>query len=173
MNLILQRFRDYLLLVAQRRMRPRLRAKFGASDVVQRGMLDASASIGMFRGSSEAEMRQWLKKIVVHTLIDETRRYTSTDRRRLDRELVAPNWCAVAPRENEPSHHVCCQEDDERLLLAIDRLPARQRYVVEARHKEGRSYADIAARLETTEGAARKLMARAIDELRIQMESGV
>ena len=161
--------RDYLLLIANSGLGTRLQSKFDASDVVQYSMLDAQRGIANFQGSSEAEIRQWLKKIVIHNLTDEARKYTHTGSRNVHREVSihSPSVALQPSYDETPSWHFRRQELDLKLMHAVQRLPWRQRFVVEARHRFGYSYSQIASQLRISEGATRKLWSRAAKQLRI------
>lgn len=168
---IITRLRGYLLLIANGQIRGSLQAKFGASDIVQNSLLDAHAGIDEFNGTTEAEMRAWLKQIVLHNFIDEQRRYTDTQSRNLQRER--PMETLVNPLITGPSDggskKMRQSEDLQQLTRALQRLPPRQQRVVEGRRRFGYTYQQIADQLEITEGAARKLWSRAIKQLKEYM----
>ena len=54
---MLEGCRQYLLMIANDVIRPELRAKLGASDLVQDTFLEAQRHIRIFRGKSRAEIR--------------------------------------------------------------------------------------------------------------------
>ena len=60
---LLATYRNYLTLLARLHIGQELQGKFAASDVVQETCLQAHRSIGQFRGSTEAELLQWLRSI--------------------------------------------------------------------------------------------------------------
>jgi RNA polymerase sigma-70 factor (ECF subfamily) len=67
------------------------------------------------------------------------------------------------------------QESVERTALLfqlLDRLPAAQQRVIEARFVEQRSIREIAAELDRSEGAVKQLQLRALENLREAMEGG-
>ena len=65
----------------------RLRGKVDVSDVVQDVLLKAFANAKQFRGRSEAARRAWLRRILATTLADMVRRYLSSKKRNIGREL--------------------------------------------------------------------------------------
>lgn len=160
--------RAYLLLIVESKLGDHVRSKFGASDIVQHSMLEAQDEIGDFRGSSEIEFRSWLKRIVINNLTDEARRYTHTHARSVRLEVSADG---VVPSANytdieTPSWYIRREEFDRELARAIAQLPNRQKYVIEARHRHGHSYGEIASQLEISEAGVRKIWSRAAKQLR-------
>ena len=71
---VLQACRGYLLLLAERELDPDLRAKGGASDLVQGTFLEAQKDFAHFQGDSEDELRAWLRQVLLHNLANFTRR---------------------------------------------------------------------------------------------------
>lgn len=165
---VCEQVRGYLLLTADRGLYDGLRAKLGASDVVQQSMLEAQQDFDRFVGSSKAELRAWLVRIVEHTLLDASRRYRQTQRRDLSREVSVDgsNECAkIAARQATASSLLCRRERDEALMRAVNQLPPRRRRIIELRHRDGWPYERIAREMGMTEVAARKLWSRAVEEL--------
>ena len=120
---IISRLQGYLLLIANGQMRENLQAKFGASDIVQNSLLDARAGIDGFKGSTEAEMRSWLKQIVMHNLADEGRRYTSTQSRDVHRERSLDRM--TTPLKTDGSgigKAIEGDADHQKLAKAVNRL---------------------------------------------------
>lgn len=167
---IITHLRGYLLSVANQNIATGLQAKFGASDVVQQSFIEAGEAFESFQGKTEAEVRRWLKQIVMHNLIDASRRYTATQSRNAEREIPAAsfsNWDELnCGRTGTASWLVSRQETDLELMEAVQSLPPRQREVVEKRHRWGQSYQQIAMDLEISEPAARNLWCRALQNLR-------
>lgn len=169
---ILLSVRNYLVIVAETNLGTRVRSKFDASDIVQQSMMEARESMDQFRGDSELEFRCWIKKIVLNNLTDEIRRYTNTDSRNVNLEVPEDYLKASGGHfdNDTPSWHMQRKEFDFRLAEAVSQLPNRQRFVIEARHRRGCSYSDIARQLEITEVSARKIWSRAAKQLRTSLE---
>ena len=69
-NESLERFRDYLKLLAHSQLDSLLARQIDASDVAQQTMLNAMANVDQFRGQSEADFLAWLRQILANSLID-------------------------------------------------------------------------------------------------------
>ena len=65
---LLEAFRGYLLVIARAELAPDLQAKRGASDLVQDTFADAKRDFSQFVGNSEAELRAWLRRILLNRL---------------------------------------------------------------------------------------------------------
>ena len=164
---IISRLSSYLTLCAKHQINDGLQSKFGASDVVQTSLIDVCRSLDSFNGSSETELRAWLKQIVKNNLIDEVRRYTSTQSRSIDLEMPIQNVnYPLAARTNTSSAMLRQRESDEQLKQAILRLPIRMQRVVEARHRFGYTFDQIGTQLNVTESTARKIMIQATQKLK-------
>src|SRR4051794_37421346 len=75
---LLEAWRGYLLVVAQRELDPDLRAKGGASDLVQETFLEAQRDFPRFHGDSEAELLAWLRRLLLNNVANFTRSYRGT-----------------------------------------------------------------------------------------------
>src|SRR6516164_8308457 len=84
---LLQRYADWLRLLARLQIDRGLQAKLDASDVAQQALLEACRALPQFRGTTEAELIAWLRAILAHVLGDAFRRYHATQARDLAREV--------------------------------------------------------------------------------------
>jgi RNA polymerase sigma-70 factor (ECF subfamily) len=89
---ILDACRPYLLLVANEEVPVELRGKLGPSDVVQDTLLRAFQEYAAFRGSSEGELRAWLRRILFSKIADCKRQFIQTDKRAVHREADLAGW---------------------------------------------------------------------------------
>src|SRR5215472_18934808 len=83
----LEAFRGYLLLLAQEDLDPELRAKGGASDLVQDTFLEAQRDFGQFHGASVDELRAWLRRLLLNNMANFTRQYRERAKREVRREV--------------------------------------------------------------------------------------
>jgi RNA polymerase sigma-70 factor (ECF subfamily) len=165
----LEACRLYLLRIAEEELDPALRAKGGASDLVQETFLDAQRLFERFHGTSEAELLAWLRQLLLHNLGDFSRSYRGTGKRDLAREGQSPG-VDLSDDGETPSAHVCQAEQSEALRQAVERLPESYRRVLTLRYEEDLPFEEIGRRLGLTDNAARKLWLRAVR--RLQQELG-
>lgn len=173
---VLELCRNYLLHVADRQLDADLRAKGGASDLVQETFLEAQRDFAGFGGTTEDELLAWVRRILLNNAANFARRY-HTGKRDLGREVgpAAADSGGSGPVPTDPvptpSRLAVEREQAEALRAAIDRLPDEYRRVIVLRYLEGRSFEDIGAEMGRSPEAARKLWARAMDRLRRDWEA--
>jgi RNA polymerase sigma-70 factor (ECF subfamily) len=172
----LEACRGYLLLLAQRELDPHLRAKGGASDLVQETLADAVGAFAHFHGTSPEELRRWLRRMLLNNLISFARRYDA-DKRQLNREVALETGESSADLKGtvpadvlSPSGEAMEHEQAEAIQRALERLPDDYRRVILLRYQEDRSFDDIGRLMNLTPNAARKLWLRAIKRLRQESE---
>jgi len=162
---------------AERELDPRLRAKAGASDLVQQTFLEAQRDFGQFRGGTEDELLAWLRRLLLNNLANFARQYRGTRKRAVNREvrLSGPDSQGasggnIAGAEPTPSSAFQRDEEYEALQGALVRLPDEYRQVISWRYEEDLSFDEIGVRLGRTANAARKLWLRAVERLEREME---
>jgi RNA polymerase sigma-70 factor (ECF subfamily) len=163
--------RDYLLLVANAELDPGLKGKQDASDLVQETCLKAHLHVAAFRGRTASEWRHWLRSILVRDLAQERRRYRSTAKRQIGREVRngGETWLEPACDADTPSRNLAQCEREKALFEGLDRLPAHYRQVVIWHHREQLSFEEIGRRRQISAEAARKLWTRALGRLRKEL----
>jgi RNA polymerase sigma-70 factor (ECF subfamily) len=175
---LLDYYRDYLLRVAQEQLQSELAPKCAPSDLVQETFLQAASAFPQFRGTSEEELRAWLRQILMNNLRDTVRFYSA---QRRDRSMeVKPageadeSAATLEPSSPHPSpSEACCAIEDQAVLRsALARLSEAERIVIELRSMRGLSFAEMAGQLNKTPEAARKQWARAVDRLTRELSRG-
>jgi RNA polymerase sigma-70 factor (ECF subfamily) len=170
----LELYRSYLALLARLQIDHRLQGKMDASDVIQETFLQAHRSFGEFRGQSEGELAEWLRKILATRLANLVRHFCGTQcrgvylERQLDRELDRSSRVAqvLAAPQTSPSQNAARREQAVLLAEALSRLPADYREVIVLHHLEGLTFAETAQRMGRSVGSIEKLWVRALAALR-------
>ena len=175
----LEACRGYLLTIAQQELDPELRAKGGASDLVQETFLKAHRHFVHFQGTAEDELLAWLRRLLLNNLADFRRLYHETQKRQAGREIALPIGDGSRPRgggpvakDPSPSAEAMAREQAEAVQRTLDRLPDDYRRVLVWRHQEERSFEEIARLMNRSINAVRKLWARAVQRLQEEWESG-
>ena len=175
---VLETFRAYLLLVADRELDPKLRAKGGASDLVQETFLEAQRDFAGFQGDSPEELRAWLRRLLLNNVANFTRQYRDRAKRDVGREVSLQagdssheRGAGLATDTPSPSGQAMAHEQAEVLARAMARLPPDYRRVLVLRHEEQLTFEEIGQRMQRTANAARMLWLRAVE--RLQKETGV
>jgi RNA polymerase sigma-70 factor, ECF subfamily len=179
---LLELYRNYLKLLARAQVDLHLRSRADASDLVQETFLDACRDFHQFRGSTEAELMAWLKKILIYNVAKFIQRQVvakKRDARRdvsLDRHLAAVNQssahfeAALASPASSPSVQASRRERAAVVADYLAQLPPAYREVILLRNLEGLPFADVARRMQRSSGAVRILWVRALDQLRKLLE---
>jgi RNA polymerase sigma-70 factor (ECF subfamily) len=174
----LETCRRYLLHVATRELDPDLQRKGGASDLVQETFLDAQRDFAQFTGTSEAELRAWLRRLLLNNVHNFSRHYRTTQKRAVGREVaIEPDGSSASPGAElmaatpSPSGEAIEREQAVALERALARLPDDYRQAIRLRYQEGRSFEEIGGLMNRSPDAARKLWVRAMERLQNEWES--
>lgn len=176
--LSLERFRDYLRVLARIHMDPRLRGRTDVSDVVQQTLIEAYESPGPGVDRPESEQMAWLRKILTHNLMD-LGRHEGRAKRNLARERSLEEAMGTSSARlgdflggsrPSPSQEASKAEEALRLAGALSRLPEAQREAIELHHLKGLSLRALAQELGKTEGAVAGLLHRGLEALRALLE---
>ena len=176
---LLERYQNYLTLLARVQIGRRIQGKLDVADVVQETFLGVHRAITQFRGNSEAQFLAWLRQILVGILANQVRHYFGTKRRdvRLERELqddldrssVFLGSHLIAA-QSSPSAQASRREQAVLLADAMEGLPGDYREVIILRQLEGLSFPDVARQMGRTEDSVKNLWARALARLRRSLE---
>jgi RNA polymerase sigma-70 factor (ECF subfamily) len=170
----LERYRQYLRLLARLQVDPRLRGKLDPSDLVQETLLKAWQALDQFQGKTEGEKQAWLRTILTNTLKDALRRFGSGKRdvgheRSLEAALEESSARLEAWLADDSSWPGTRLERQEQLLALADalaRLTEDERTAVELHYIHGFTLQAIAADTGRTIKAVSGLLVRALRKLR-------
>ena len=174
------RYRNYLALLASMSLPRALRAKFGASDVVQDVFAKAHQAIGGFRGATEEEMASWLRQILANELGMAHRRFVGNQARQVGRErsldeMVEASSQALgrmpAARGTSPSRGAQRREAGAIVADALAQLKDDDREVIVLRSLEEREWSEVARRMDRSVESVRALWARACGRLGAVVEA--
>jgi RNA polymerase sigma-70 factor (ECF subfamily) len=173
-GLPLERFRQYLVVLARAQLGARARGKVDASDVVQQTLLEAHRKRDQFRGDSPGQLLAWLRRLLACTLADTLRtlgraRRDAARERSLEAALDQSaerlaTW--LAAEQSSPSEQADRNEQLARLAEALATLPEPQREALVLRHGHGWSVADISRHLGRSPLAVAGLLKRGCRQLR-------
>jgi RNA polymerase sigma-70 factor, ECF subfamily len=174
---VLEMCRKYLLVVANRELDAMLRAKEGASDLVQETLIQAYRGFPKFEGTTRAEILAWLRRILLNNLSTVRRRYAHAENRNVGREVTLDDTGPIAKFKGSlaldtpsPSSRVAAREVSAALDQALETLPGDYREVILLRHGHNLSFADVGELMDRSDDAARKLYVRAIESLRQELK---
>jgi len=143
-------------------------------DLVQDCMLKALKALDRFEPINAGALRSWLATIVENHLRDTHRRVARQKRaggrirHRWNTESLAESlFKAKGPG---PSSQATQEEEEKRILLALERLPDPYREALLLRGLLRIDYNEIASRLDRRIDTCRQLVRRARDRLRKELE---
>ena len=173
----LERFRDYLGLLARLQLDRRLRARLDPSDLVQQTLLQAHQALNQFRGRNEVELLAWLRQILARKLADALRHHKQA-RRDVDRErsldAALENSSVrleafLAADQSSPSQRADRNEQVLRLAGALAELPAAQAEAVMLHYLQGQPLAEVGRQLDRSPPAVMGLLHRGLTRLRTRL----
>jgi RNA polymerase sigma-70 factor (ECF subfamily) len=170
----LERFRGFLLLLAQQHWDSKLQSRLDPADLVQQTLMEAYKVLDQFHGTTEAEMAGWLRKILARNLAQAYRDHGRAKRdynleRSLEQALEESSsrlqaW--LAADQSTPSERAVKNERLTQLADALAQLPSDQREAVTLHHLRGLSLVELARHLERTEASVAGLLRRGLKRLR-------
>ena len=171
----LMQHQSWLTLLARLEIDSRFQGKFSASDAVQQTMMEAWNGWDGFRGSDGRQRRAWLRQILAHQLAHLARHYAGTKKRDVTREVSLEHSLAQSSSRLErllpanvvsPSDLAVIRERQLMIAEVLERLPPEYREVIILRNLQDLSHAEIANRMNRSEGAVQMLWLRALEQLR-------
>jgi RNA polymerase sigma-70 factor (ECF subfamily) len=171
---LLNRYSDYLRLLARVQIGPLLRSKLDPADAAQETLLLAYQKLHQYRGKTDAELGGWLRQILAGYLAQAQRGYG-----RQKRNVALEQSLEIALAESSsrleallggerlsPSILADRQEQALRLASALAQLPEDQRVAVEMKHIRECKVAEIAAQLKRSQASVAGLIRRGLESLR-------
>jgi RNA polymerase sigma-70 factor (ECF subfamily) len=173
-NHVLEQYRAQLECLALIKIDPRLRAKFGMSDIVQQTLLEAFRCMDQLRSLDDLGTQKWLRRMLLNNLLDEIEKCRSPRRdyrREQPLEIAAAQSSArlrewLEAEDTSPSEQLQAQEQAARLLDALARLPDREREALVLQKWHGWRLTEIADHMGCSAGAVAGLHARGLKRLR-------
>jgi len=174
-GLLLERYRNYLTLLARLQIGRRLQGKFDPAVVVQDTFLQAHSKFDQFHGSTEAELVSWLRQVLASRMAKLVRRYWGTHARdvRLEQELSeelhrssnALGHFFASPDET-PSQEAARRERAVALANALERLPEHYREIILLHEFQDLSFPEVGRRMGRSLDSVKNLWTRALTQLR-------
>jgi RNA polymerase sigma-70 factor (ECF subfamily) len=180
LNHLLESYRGSLWQLARAHVEASHLWKVDPADVAQEALIRAARRFSQFRGSTEAELAGWLRRILTRCRADLARRLHQGFGVRQEISLDALG--SRCPQDLEellassawsPAETAERRDREAALGRALGQLRPDYREVVVLRNLEGLSWAEVARRMGRTPGAARMLWTRALAEIRPLLEGRV
>jgi RNA polymerase sigma-70 factor, ECF subfamily len=166
----LTRCRAALVVLARMHLDRRLWGKIDPEDLVQQTLQEAWARWEQFRGDGEAQQQAWLRRALLHNVLDAVRHYR---RQKCDAGLEhALDGSAVrlidslAVAQSTPSQRAARNEDLVRLAATLVHLSPPQQEAVVLHHLHGLKLAEVAEHLGRSVTATAGLIHRGLTRLR-------
>ncbi len=173
----IEKFRQYLRVLAQLQIDPRLQGKIDLSGVVQQTLLEAHQGWDQVHDQGLPQKTAWLRRILANNLADEVRKFGTAKRDRKREQSLedalaqssARLECWLASDQSSPSQGVERQEQALRLAAAMAGLPEAQREALVLQHWHGWTLAQIADHMGKSRAAVAGLLKRGLQKLRSEM----
>jgi RNA polymerase sigma-70 factor (ECF subfamily) len=175
----LERFRDYLGLLARLQLGAHPTGRVDPSDVVQQTLMEAYEKRDQFRGQTSGAQAAWLRQILARNVADSLRAQARLKRdvsrvRSLEAELDQSSarlglWLA----NDQPTPSEAAQHHEQAILLAsaLARLPENQREALILHYMQGRTLEEIGAQFVRTKSSIAGLLKRGLKQLRAELEA--
>lgn len=157
---VVEKYRPYLKSIAAAEFPVHLRSRLDESDLVQETMFRACRTWSTFRGTTEAELRNWLREILKNQITD-TVRFNHRQQRSVQREGAMPLQDPSCSDET-PSAQFRRSESSEALWRAVAELPEDYRTVIMLHQQHRMTFPEIGERMQRSADAVRMLWARSV-----------
>ncbi|MFN9436980.1 MAG: sigma-70 family RNA polymerase sigma factor [Planctomycetota bacterium] len=179
---LLDRFRPYLNVIAQRMLDDRIQGRLDFADVVQATFMEASRDFDSFRGESVESFLAWLRNILRNNIATAHQEHLVTQKRSARREIsmATPTGdpgsevqlANILPAETStPSQRIMRDEAAVVLATCLEQIPDTQREAIRMRYLEGMSLKEISKKMDKSEMAVAGLLKRGLQGLRDEMRT--
>ena len=174
---LLDGYRPWLRLLAQRQIGRRLEKRLDASDVIQQTCLSAVTKIELFNGHTEAEFVAWLRRIHECNLQNIVRDNVLRQKRSVSREASIDDSRTgglineLPILQSSPSQRVLQDERAVMLVRTLERLSEEQRDAIRLRYLEGLPVATIADEMNRSVHSVAGLIRRGLERLRTELRT--
>jgi RNA polymerase sigma-70 factor, ECF subfamily len=176
----LENYRPFIRLLARGLLRdwPQLQAKINQSDLAQEVLVKAIQGLPQFRGTTEAELLNWLRAILAHEFQNVCRRFVFNQgrnpalERSIEESLTRSSvrlGAFLEAAQASPSEAAQTREALFDLAAALETLPPDDYEMVIAHEIEGESYRAIAERLGVAAATVLNRVTKALKELRVRL----
>jgi RNA polymerase sigma-70 factor (ECF subfamily) len=163
---LLEKYRGFLVGLADRMLDDRAAARLDASDIVQQTCLSVHKQITEFNGEDAPQFAAWLRQIHERNIRNAARDQIHAGKRAIDREKRGGDPDVLAARQMTASQNFVQSEESARLARAIAQLPAEEQEALRRRYLDGESMVEIASAMGLTKDALVWLMKCAMTSLR-------
>ncbi|HEX5051632.1 MAG TPA: sigma-70 family RNA polymerase sigma factor [Planctomycetota bacterium] len=156
------------------RMGPALRGLLTPPDLVQSVCREVLEDLSGFEFRGEAPFRHWLY-VCAENKLREKHRFHHAGKRDQKAEIPIPDGSTFLPAYRQlvtPSQDLEAKEAMRRVEAAFDLLPDDYREAVTLHKLVGLNHAEIAERMQRSEGAVRNLVYRGISRLALLVDGG-
>jgi RNA polymerase sigma-70 factor (ECF subfamily) len=174
---LVARFRRYLYRVAWDQLASDIHHRVDPSDVVQESCLEFHRDFHSFRGTEEAELQAWLKRLVQRNVSNTIRHHVHVAKRSIRNEQSLAGTSdtgrtlehQLPADQSSPSKRARRAVSLQLLEDALDELPSDQGEAIRLRYIRGWSLAQLALHFDRSEMAVAGLLKRGLQALRNRM----
>lgn len=177
---LLNRFRPYLNVIAQRHLDERLQGRMDFADVVQTTFLEATRDFDQFRGDSVESLLAWLRNILRNNVATAHQHHLAAQKRSARKETLirlssdsggsSLGMAEILPSNtSSPSQRMMRDEAAVVLAACLEQIPETQRDAIRLRYLEGMALKEISDRMQKSEMAVAGLLKRGLRALREEM----
>lgn len=172
---LLWSYHGRLLGAARRKIGVDWQGKLDAEDILQETYVHIFADIGKFQYTGEDSFFHWASRILDHRFIDQVRRLRAQKRDLLREATPAAGndsrydgfIARCFPDLSTPSIAMSRQDAQRAIVMCMAQLPEHYRTVVQRHYLDEESLSSIAADMNRSEDAVRRMASRALDQLEV------